>query len=460
MFFLEKIKEKKATSLMFVIVFGFLITSFIILSVSSYAIFENRTSQTIYNRDLSFHIAEAGINYYRWHLAHNPDDFTDGGEKQDFYLHEYKDKDGVIIGYFSLEIDEPLAGSSVVTVRSTGYTIQNENKKRTIEVRLGFPSMTEHTFLSNESMNFGFTSFVNGTIHSNGGIRFDGTTDSWVKSAKDKYKYLNQTHNGIWGGGGPKSFWVFPVPAIDFFSVSTDLDGIRDASQDGGIYLTSSGQEGWQLIFDGTEFDLYKVSTLECNYGEGKWKKKWGDWYWEGDVYCFDIGSKTFIDTYDIPENGAIFVEDNAWVEGTVDGRVTVAVGRFPVQEPYKNLYISGNLLYNEKASDDTIGLLAQGDIIVPHNVPDNMEINGGLLSQFSSIYRPHYDEDTKNSLTIFGSQVSYESGGWKYVNGWGHVISGFINTYHIYDGNLKYYPPPGFPVGSTYELLSWEEIL
>lgn len=459
MFIWKKLKEKTANSLIFVIVFGFSVSSLIILTVSSYSIFENRTSDVIYNRDLAFHIAEAGVNYYKWHLAHNSGDFTDGGEEAESYIHEFKDKNGNVIGHFALEIDEPLAGSSVVTVRSTGYTVFEPDKKRTLQVRLGFPSLTEHTFLSNESMNFSFTSEVNGTIHSNGGIRFDGTTDSWIKSAKDKYKYENQTHDGIWGGGGPKSFWVFPVPAIDFFSVSSDLDDIRDFADDGGVHLTSSGVEGWQLIFTGSSFDLYKVSSLECHYGEGKWKKKWGSWYWEGDVYCFDIANKIFVDSYDIPENGAIFIEDNTWVEGVVDGRVTIAVGRFPVQEPYKKLYISGNLTYNEKASDDTVGLLAQGDIIVPHNVPDVMEINAGILSQFSSIFHPYYDENLKDSLTIFGSQVSYESGGWKYVNGWGHVVSGFVDTYHIYDGNLKYYPPPGFPVGDSYELLSWEEI-
>jgi len=59
----------------------------------------------------------------------------------------------------------------------------------------------------------------------------------------------------------------------------------------------------------------------------------------------------------------------------------------------------------------------------------------------------------------VFGSQISYLSGGWKYNNGWGNVISGFVNTNHTYDGNLKYFPPPGFPVGSVYELISWEEV-
>ena len=87
------------------------------------------------------------------------------------------------------------------------------------------------------------------------------------------------------------------------------------------------------------------------------------------------------------------------------------------------------------------------------------MEIDAALLAQYGSIYRPFYYGNTKDSLIIFGSQISYTNGGYKYVSGYGNVISGFVNTNHTYDANLKYYPPPGFPVGNTYELISWEEV-
>jgi len=286
-------------------------------------------------------------------------------------------------------------------------------------------------------------------VHSNDEIRFDAETDSWVKS-----------HIRVQGGGGPKSFWQYPVSEIDFFSVTSDLKAIASSSDHGGIHLTSSGKEGWQLVFNNTNFSLYKVTSRDCYYGEGQWKKKWGSWYWNGNTYCYDIKNRTFVSTQAIPANGAIFIEDNVWVEGVVDGRVSIGVGRFPVLEPYKTLYINNNLTYKTKGDNDVVGLLAQGDIIVPYEVPDNMEINAAILSQFGGIYRPYYYDNLKNSLTIFGSQISYEGGGWKYVNGYGHVISGFVNTIHSYDGNLKYYPPPGFPVGSLYELISWEELL
>jgi len=442
--------NNRGNILILTLVFGTITSVMIITGVATYSIFENRASNHKHNRDVSLHIAEAGINYYRWHLAHNQTDYWDGTEQEPGpYLHEYDDKDGNLIGYFSLEIDEPLSGSSVVIVRSTGWTVIQPQTTRTIQVRVGFPSLTDYTFLSNAGMNFSFTTEVHGAVHSNDEIRFDGLTDSWVDS------YVN-----VYGGGGPKSFWRYPVPFVDFFSITGDLANIRDLADEGNMHFNSSGVEGWHMVFAGDNFDLYKVDTRDCYYGDGRWKNKgWKGWYWDGTVYCYDIGTETFFDNYDIPERGAIFIEDDVWIEGVVDGRVSVGVGRFPVQEPYNMAYISDDITYQAKSSDDVLGIMAQGDIIVPYEVPDDMEIDTALLSQFGQIGRPFYDDDLKTSLTVFGSQISYEGGGWKWVSGWGNVISGFVDTYHNYDANLKYFPPPGFPVETSYELISWEEL-
>lgn len=442
-------KRHCGSILLFTLVFGAVASLIIISGVASYAVFENKASNRKHDRDLAFHIAEAGINYYRWHLAHNQTDYTDGMDQPGPYQHPYNDKDGNPLGYYSLNITPPLSGSTVVIVESTGWTITSPNATRKIRVRMGAPALTDYTFLSNAGLNFSFTTVVHGPVHSNNNIRFDGTTDSWVKS-----------HTFIQGGGGPKSFWQYPVPQIDFFSVTADLAKIRDLADNGGLHLTSSGKEGYQMVFNGNSFALYKVTSKDCYNGEGRWRKKWSGWYWDGAIYCFDIGNRVFAQNYTIPANGAIFVEDNVWIEGTVNGRVSIGVGKFPVQEPYKRIFISNNLTYAAKASDDVIGLLAQGDIVVPYEAPDVMEIDAALLSQFDKIYRPFYYENMKDTLTIFGSQISYDGGGWKYVNGWGNVISGFVNTNHSYDANLRFYPPPGFPVGTTYELISWEEVV
>ncbi|MEK7520547.1 MAG: hypothetical protein AAB560_00515, partial [Patescibacteria group bacterium] len=58
----------------------------------------------------AFAIAEAGIEYYRWHLAHAPADYQDGTGQDGPYVHDYRDKDGKVIGQFSLSITPPPVG--------------------------------------------------------------------------------------------------------------------------------------------------------------------------------------------------------------------------------------------------------------------------------------------------------------------------------------------------------------
>src|SRR3989344_7500956 len=63
----------------------------------SLGIYESRIATVKQNNELAFHVAEAGINYYRWHLAHAPTDYQDGTGGTGPYVHDYKDKDGVVI---------------------------------------------------------------------------------------------------------------------------------------------------------------------------------------------------------------------------------------------------------------------------------------------------------------------------------------------------------------------------
>ena len=57
-------------------------------------------------------IAEAGIEYYKWHLAYAPQDFTDGTGKPGPYVHQYYNETGADIGQFSLSIIPPSNGSN------------------------------------------------------------------------------------------------------------------------------------------------------------------------------------------------------------------------------------------------------------------------------------------------------------------------------------------------------------
>ena len=98
-------------------------------------------------REEAFHIAETGVNYYQWHLAHFPADFKDGTGAAGPYVHDYIDKDTqVTVGRFSLTITAPSVGSTVVTIQSTGWTLANPKETRTITTKYGVPSLAKYAF--------------------------------------------------------------------------------------------------------------------------------------------------------------------------------------------------------------------------------------------------------------------------------------------------------------------------
>jgi type II secretory pathway pseudopilin PulG len=98
-----------------------------------------KSSQQLIAREQAFQIAEAGIDYYRWHLAHSHSDYTDGNSASSTgpYIHTFKDKDGVVIGQFDLTITPPITGSTVVKIKSKG-TVASTTVSRTIQTTLAF----------------------------------------------------------------------------------------------------------------------------------------------------------------------------------------------------------------------------------------------------------------------------------------------------------------------------------
>jgi hypothetical protein len=451
-------KDKRGNLLLFAMVFGAISFTVIIGGVAGYAVFENKASLHKHNREMAFQIAEAGINYYRWHLAHDSTDYYDGNASTSTgpYIHEYKDKDGNLIGYFSLGITPPLVGSSVVTVSSTGWITNQPNSKRTIKARVGFPALTDYAFLTNTDVWIGDSEVTSGKFHANGGIRYDGTGNAPITSTKLEYSCQDhhgcgggQLKPGIWGSGGPTNFWSFPVPLIDFSAVTAKLAEIKAGAESGGTKISGSGYQGWHIQFLSNEtFRARKVRTCRSYRGWdiGDTKFRW---------HCIDINSYHNDDwvTYSMPANGYIYVEDRVWVDGVVNGRATIGTSAS------NSIIIYDDITYLAKDGTHVLGLIAEQDILIPHNSPDDLEINAAMLAQNGAAKRYYYSGDKKENIYTYGSVITNQTWTWSWVSGGGSVVSGYKNTNSTYDANLTYNPPPGFPVGSEYNLISWEEV-
>jgi hypothetical protein len=224
-------------------------------------------------REKAMEIAEAGVNYYRWFLAHYPDDLTDGTGEPGPYEHEYYDPEGGAIGKFSLEIGGvgQCGSLSAVDISSTGWTYKEPSFKRQVKVRYARPSVAEYAYIINDNVWAGADREIKGKYHANGGIRMDGENDSLVTSAKETWLCTEsfgcdppEEKPGVFGDGegGELGLWKFPVEQVDFTGLSLDLAQMKNLAQTDGLYF-GPRDRGYHVIFrnDGT-FDIYRVTSV------------------------------------------------------------------------------------------------------------------------------------------------------------------------------------------------------
>lgn len=440
--------------------------------------------KVVWNKILD--IAESGLNYAKWHLAHSPSDFNFSGD------YDYKDPEGEIIGKYHLEITAPSGCNSSAIIKSTGWTTDFPNLKRTTQIKYAKVALAKYGFLSNNSVWFGTSEELKGPFHSNNGIRMDGLQNSISTSAKETYicgaeHGCSQTKcstpcqwtadgcqcPGIWccpGGwcvdpgnceGKENGLWEFPTSNVDFDNITRDLATIKQIAQESGIYLSNSGFYGYHVKFlsNGT-FDVYKVKSLK----EKVWGYDGANWVYESN----DIATEEFYLNYSLPTNCApIFIEDNVWIDGDVNGRTTLAAAKFPdLPQTNAKIIIANNINYTTENS--VLGLIAQKDILIPLYSPNNLEIKAALLAQKGHVFRYYYPSwnwepyktyAIRNYIETYGSIISNTTWTFSWVNSKGNIVSGYRETEMSYNSDLTYNPPPYFPVSGEYKIIKWEEI-
>lgn len=414
-------------------------------------------------------IAEAGLNYYRWYLAHYPDDVTNGTGVPGPYVHTYADPEDGVIGEFSLNIaSSTYCGDvSAIDVSSTGTTYDDDSVSRTINARYSRPTVAEYAFIINSNVWAGADRVIIGPYHSNQGVRMDGTNQSTVTSGVEDWSCTSsfgcspsQTVDGVFtttSNANPLLF-SFPSAPINFASLTIDMANMQDRAENaGGIYLPPSTRAGYRISFqgDGT-FNLYEIRQKENEP--------------QGNAYGFHLNkikNAQFEGNFPIPTDcPLIFVEDDLWIDGVLDSKVTIAAADLDTAGEDPTIILNDNLTYN---SEDA-GLLAAAefDVLIGFDVPDDMEVNGIFIAQNGKFGRNYYDESwvpsawdeyvRRNSLTINGTIVSNGRVGTKWICG-GVYCSGFEYRYNSYDRNLVNDPPPLAPATSdVYEFTEWRE--
>ena len=468
-----------------------------------FILYQHRYSLQTVAREDAFHIAEAGLNYYRWYLNHYPNDVQAG---QDWccdsppcevcgpYEFNFYDTNNSLVGHFSLQIKPKKICDEVLGIQiiATAWTEQFPEIRRTLKVKYASTSVAEYAYLIDEAVWAGEDRAVYGKYHSNNGVRMDATHNSIVTSATEEWACTLsfgcspfscpspcRVENwicycpGVFGDGGPQDLWNYPIPPFDFNGITADLAKIKDLAQSKGKYFPPSTDlradgKGYHLTLnpDGT-FDLKIITSLgrvwAYDYDHG--------WHWDYHVIQSEADLPSPYGPQDnvaLPSGcGLIFVEDDLWIEGTVSGRITVASANLVDPFTDTGIVLNGNIDYTTLDGSDSLAVITQEDILIPLYSPEDMVVAGVYVSQKGrSVSRNYYScwrypwDCKKDTLTIYGSVISRKRVGTKWVNFWGIFTSGYETRYDYFDQKLALDPPPLLPyVSEDMQFISWEEV-
>lgn len=440
-------------------------TAILSLAFSNFKVVKKQSQSTS-----ALNVAEAGINYYLWHLAHAPLDYCDGNACSGSgpfgpYSHEYKDTNGTVVGSYSITIFPPDPGGNTVTVRSVGQTQTGEN--RTILATLGVPSFAQYAFVTNSEVWFGEDEVTSGLVHSNNGVHFDGTAADVISASVETFTPSScfggngSTQNGVWGDGGPTTYWNFPVPQVDFNQITSDLSTIQQAAAEDGMLLptlvNAQGQKthsGYALQFNASG-DV-TVGRVTASRDSGKTGGSCVNHSRADSLIQSVIWEST---PRTLPSNGIIFVADNLWVWGTITDRLTVASGRLPdTSSTNTSVYLQSDITYSAKDGTVALGILSQSDIRLNSASEDDLNIDAYLMSQKGKVFRPLYAGNIRDTISVYGGIASYSWWTWNWADTTGTISSGYQNTSQTYDTYLALNPPPLFPKSGSHAILSWKE--
>ncbi len=459
---------KKGYLLVLVLVFGAIFFMIVVATIGG-IVTQSKVQDIRVEKQRALDIAEAGLNYYKWFLAHNADDTTDGTGLPGPYVHSYEDPETGSIGNFSLNIASSTSCNEVyaIDIYSTGETSVSSTT-RTVYGRYARPTVSEFAYIINSNVWAGSDRTIIGPYHSNGIIRMDGTNNSTVTSGQQNWVCDGSipcspapngtTLDAVYGNGPNSALWSFPSPPINFTGLNVDLAKMQNKAEfGGGIYIPPSGDYGYRVTFvdDGTVV----VRLVDKTWSHDEYSSSAG-WYTARNLIRSDVPYATY--TID-PSCPLIFVEDKVWLEGEVPMKVTIASADIDTPGKDYSIILNDNITYTSTSS----GLLAiaEEDVLVGYKAPNDMELNGIFVAQNGHFGRNYYEIDYqtgsrfRNSLTINGTIVSNGRVGTKWASGstW---FGGFNTRYSSYDRNLVTDPPPLTPkVSDTYEFIEWREI-
>ena len=269
-----------------------------------------------------------------------------------------------------------------------------------------------------------------GRVHSNGNLHVNGKPTFMEKVTVAKGfdpKVGKGTNKAIFKNGYESGVAEIPYPDDFTEIVNASTSGGRHYA--GNIYVTLSGGS--------------------ASSGDGM-------------AYIRSSSTGPVVDSVSLNDpsfNGVIMGEQRVYVEGKVDGKLSILANT--------DVYITNDITYEQNpqttSSDDVLGLIAENDLIVANNAANNSNcvIQAAVFSRTGSFRAEDYNtRGIAGELHLLGSIVQDERGAVGQFSG-STLTSGFSKRYR-FDGRFAdpTYRPPYFPgyYTPTLAIANWWE--
>jgi hypothetical protein len=439
-------KKNKGSAMSFALIIVS-IAAILFSGIVGYVATQINYSLRVADSERALHVADAGIDFYKWYLAHKTDgmqmqeiiDFWDETSPYPYGVDVPYEDDFNGVGKYRLTVTPPDAGSTIITVESIGWTYDRPDLTKTIKARLRVGSWSEYVILANTDIVIEDGENVDGKVHANGGVKFDGVAHNIVSSAVSSYVDPGSglTKDGVWTSWAGEYntnmssnvFLVgkkFPVPEKDFDSVTASFSQIFDAAEEINLNFSPS-TKGRLIVLEGDQLDVYEV----LNTQDG-------------------VVTKTHPDQLNVslPDVGALYVDKNIWVEGNLSAGKKLVIASNNPSVSHGNIFISNDITYDDYTSGTVLGLVAKNDIEVVEGAEDDLRIDAALMAQVGRVGRSDYG-DSKSHITIYGAIATNQ----------GYGFTGYVDKDIIFDSSLIFNPPPYFPIEGIYKLDNWNAL-
>jgi hypothetical protein len=471
------------------IVFGAIFVT-VLGALASVVLSQNRAETESIGRSKGLAMAESGLEYYRWHLAHFPTDLQNGTGQPGPYALPYKDPEGGQIGTVTLSITGNTTCGQITSVDITakGAPSDGSNAATTLFARYAKPTVAQSAYVLNSSVWAGADRVISGPYHSNGGIRMDGTVNAPVTSSLASWLCTNSfgcspdsTQNGVFGAGPNQNLWSYPTPQVDFTAIAANFATLKTIAQASGLYFArnSSGTSGLQA---GRGYHLYfnadgTVTVKKVNSEQDIPSLPVDNSSVQTPIDDYsDSNGEATTGTYTIPATcGLIYVEDNTWIEGTITRPITVVAANVVTAGITPNVMLPNNITYSNPSGVSGLTVISANDILITPDSPQDMNISGVFVAQGGAFGRNYYGEDKqqrntcpnsyepRGTLTIHGTTVSNKRTGTRWLGGCpGNTPSdaGYQTRIDAFDRQLSTNPPPFTPaLSSTYQFVDWHQL-